>query len=250
MLALDPNTINPVRELYVVTGQSNAKAHGSLSGFPTFPNGFKNFVWKYNETWANAVEPMSNHSGIVYDVFEDNENNQSSPMTAFANKLSELRPGIEIGIIPCAKGGTGRADWARNLSTNSLYGAMLARIAAALAHPNSVLKGILEIGSEEDTKTSSAANNYAANFEQWVSDVRSDLGFNIPVVHTRLGTNPNISSRPYWNTVRAQHLLVSVTGVAMIDGTGKPRLSDGVHYNSGGLVALGEEGAAAMNNLL
>lgn len=160
---------------------------------------------------------MSDHAGIVYTVLFDDDDLASCGM-AFGDALASIQLGFEIGLVPCAKGGSGMSSWARNLSTSTLYGAMIARAQAAEAAGD--LAGLIWYQGEEDSRTSGAANSWAANFEQFVADVRSDLGIaDLPVIHTKLGPDPDIPERPYWTTVQAQQEAVDLTNNALVDAS-------------------------------
>lgn len=250
MLALNPSPIPRPRWAFIMAGQSNMVGHGALSQVPAYPLGNRCHIYGYNEAWRAGAEPMSDHAGIVHSVFLDDENLASCGM-AFADSLSRFRPGIEIGLIPCAKGGSGMASWARNLSTGSLYGATLARAQAAILRPNTALKGVIWYQGEEDTKNSANAAAWAARFQQFVSDMRADLGISdLPVIWTKLGPNPSVPERPYWTTVQAQQAAASITDGAMIDASDLTTISDNVHLNTPSLVTIGARAAVAMDGLL
>jgi hypothetical protein len=55
-------------------------------------------------------------------------------------------------------GGSGMDAWQRTLSTSSLYGAMFARVKAALQHPGAFLAGMSVYQGEEDGRTLSNGN--------------------------------------------------------------------------------------------
>lgn len=231
-----------------MAGQSNMVGHGVLAQLPEFPRANRVFIYRYNEQWDVGAEPMSDHDGIVYTVFNDDEDLASSGM-AFADHLASLQLGYEIGLVPCAKGGSGMDDWARDLSTSTLYGAMIARAQAAEVAGD--LAGLIWYQGEEDSRNSTDANAWAANFEQFIADVRSDLSIaDLPVIHTKLGPDPDIPERPYWTTVQAEQEAVDLTNNALVDASDLSTLADDVHLNTASLVTLGQRYAVAMASML
>lgn len=250
MIRLFPSRLSASRLVFIMAGQSNMVGQGSLSQVPTYARANRCFIYRYNEQWAAGAEPMSDHTGIVYTVFNDDENLASCGM-AFADSLAGLRSGVEIGLVPCAKGGSGMTSWVRNESTSSLYGAMLARVRAALQLPGTALGGLVWYQGEEDSRTSSAANAWRSRFETFVANVRSDFDSpGLPVIHTKLGPDPNLSERPYWENVQDQQEAVSIPVNDMVSAEDLSTLSDDIHLNTPSLVTLGGRYATAMNHLL
>lgn len=248
MIRLNPVPVVSPRKIFIMAGQSNMVGHGVLAQLPAFPRANRVFIYRYNEAWDVGAEPMSNHAGIVYSVFLDDENLASCGM-AFADHLASLQLGYEIGLVPCAKGGSGMDDWERNLSTSTMYGAMIARAQAAAVAGD--IAGLIWYQGEEDSKNSTDANAWAANFEQFVEDVRDDLDLpNLPIVHTQLGPDNELSGREYWSVVQAQQAAVDLDFNAMVTASDLTTLGDDLHLNTASLVTLGQRYAVAMAALL
>lgn len=230
-----------------MAGQSNMVGHGSLAKIPLFPLDYRCKIYGYDEQWRNAAEPMSDHQNIVHSVFYDDDDKASCGV-AFADQMARLRPGVEIGLIPCAKGGIGLAAWQKSSGTNTLYGAMIARTRAALEHENSVLKGIVFYQGEEDAKTYSDATQWADRYEQFISDVRDEFCIaDLPAIHTRLG--PNGQSREYWQDVQSQQENVNLSNSDWVDASDLTTV-DGVHLDTGSLIILAGRYAIKMAGIL
>ena len=118
-------------ELFVLAGQSNMSGRGELSGdLPTHPGVF---VFGNDYRWQLAQEPLDHSRDQVDLVSMEPPDDEAgySPGMAFAFELLAQNPDRQIGLIPCAKGGTTIAEWAPSRATTSLYGSCLQRIHAA-----------------------------------------------------------------------------------------------------------------------
>ena len=115
--------------LFILVGQSNMSGRGEM---PTQSQEINSrvFVFGNDYRWHYAVEPIDNPAGQVDLVSLDN-NAGYSIATAFANTVLVKDPGLIIGFIPCAAGGSSIQKWQRNLSDQTLYGSLLKRARAA-----------------------------------------------------------------------------------------------------------------------
>jgi hypothetical protein len=162
---------------------------------------------------------------------------------AFAEALQTRRPGLVVGLIPCAKGASSITEWQRNLSDNSLYGSCLkrARAASTLGRVAGVLffQGEAEgLPTHED-----AARTWAAKFGAFVKDLRNDLGQpETPVVFAQISANePQL---PYWEVVQSQQASVTLPACKMITTKDLP-LEDGLHFTPDSYRVIGQRFAAA-----
>lgn len=232
MIPLNPKPVAPRKAIYARLGQSNEVGHGSLSQLPDFPLAYRVSIYGYNDQWREGAEPVHDHTGITpaNSVFFDDEDLASSGM-AFANEMAT--EGL-VGLVPCAKGGTSISQWQKG---QPHYNRAVARVQEALEEEGTYLAGITFYQGEEDSRTS-AANLWASRFMQFVLDIRSDLG-NVPIVFCQLGPNPNLSTRPQWNTVKAQQASISMPNVYMVTTDDLQTNSDKVHMNTPSLVTIG-----------
>jgi len=250
MIRLNP--VTPQRWSFILAGQSNMSGRGNLGELPSFPYHYKVKNYANNGTWKDAVEPIDSSSGQVDSVSED-DNAAASPGLAFGNALASLLPYHEIGLIPCATGGTTIANWQKSgTSRSTLYGSMLARAQeASAAGP---IKGLLFYQGESDANNSTAASNWGTSFLAMVNDLRTDLELpDLKVIVTKLHADPE-SLGDYWSTIQAEQEALDgeLSGdVAVVDASDldtKP--GDPVHLRTSSLVTLGERYAATMYELL
>ena len=90
----------------------------------------------------------------------------------FAAALLAGESPAAIGLVPCAVGGTHIKEWEKGAK---LYEKMVKRVREALNFGGE-LKAVLWFQGESDTTSDHAADAYGANMENFIRDVRADLG--------------------------------------------------------------------------
>jgi len=244
-------------DIFIIAGQSNASGRGSLANVPSYPNRDRVRMWMQNGSgFAPASEPVDTDLGGAQFQILGDPSAAAGFGLAFGNKYAELRPASIVGLVVCAAGNTAIAAWARNLSTSTLYGAMIARAKAALsfAAAGSRIAGIIWYQGESDCTSTALKNAWPAAFAQLVADIRSDLNLqNLPVIMTVLGPAPSPgASYPAWSAFVAQQsamqLPENIYRVTANDLT--KQSSDNVHLITEAYVVLGERYAAQMNNFV
>lgn len=204
--------------------------------------------------FAPASEPVDTDlGGAQYQVLGDPSASAGFGL-AFGNKYAELRPDSVVGLVVCAAGNTAIASWARNLSTSTLYGAMIARAKAALAFAaiGSRIAGLIWYQGESDCTSTALKNAWPAAFTQLVADIRADLESpNLPVIMTVLSPAPTPgASYPAWGAFVSQQLtmqLPSNTYRVTANDLAK-QSADNPHINTASYVVLGERYAEQMNS--
>lgn len=237
------------REIFLLAGQSNMSGRAPLAGLPAFRHIDRVRTYRNSGEWTSTAEPIDDRDRSVYPVGDDDAS--ASPGSAFGDRLAELRPNAVIGLVPCARGATGIDQWARNLSTSALYGAMIARARAAAS--DGELKGLIWFQGESDAANATLANAWPGKFNRLVADVRSDLRHaRLPVVMTVLGPDPNRSDFPAWPIIverqRTMALPDNCVRVSAQDLAGQP--NDPIHLDTPSIVTLGRRWAEALHALL
>lgn len=243
-------------DLFLFSGQSNSDGRGALSDAPTFAYGFRVKSWTRAEAWMDACEPLGSETGAVYSVLSDGKAGVSAGIS-FGSSIAIYRPQREVGLVHCGKGSTFLSDWARNLSTSTLYGAMLARAQAALAAApaGASIKALIWYQGESETGRAfgAQAESWAATFLAMYDSLCSDLGIpGLTCIVTELGINP--ASHPYWSTVQAQQRSLdgarsgAIACVSAADLAGI--VGNEVHLTTASQVTLGQRYAAKMAAML
>ncbi|MFD2570455.1 sialate O-acetylesterase [Spirosoma soli] len=171
--------VPPRLRLFLLIGQSNMAGRGTPEAQDQQPN---NRVWMLTkeETWAPAHEPMHFDKPAVIGV---------GPGFAFGKRMAEAFPNQNIGLIPCAVGGSGIDVWkpgAYYEPTKSYpYDDALRRARKALA--NGELVGIIWHQGESDSSPEKAPA-YGAKLAELIQRLRNDLNApHVPVVVGTLG---------------------------------------------------------------
>lgn len=237
------------RETFIGAGQSNMSGRGILSEVPSYSNITRIKIYSNAGAWVGGYEPTDDPTGQI-DLVSRDPAPGASPLMPFANSLASLRTGRDIGIVPCALGGSTIDQWARNLSRSTLYGSMIAR--AKEAERDSELKGFIFYQGENDANTLTNANSWVSKCQTLIANIRSDLSLpNLAVIVTALGPDPGDPNFPYHTTLRNNQLAMTGANLSVVtaaDLTGKS--GDIIHLTTGSQQTLGQRYATAMNSLL
>jgi hypothetical protein len=239
-------------QLFILAGQSNMSGKGKLPRSQTKTNP-KIYVFGNDYRWKLAREPIDDATNQVDKVSEDIGAGYSPGMD-FATTVSTQRPGMVIGLIPCARNGSSIHEWQRNLDENTLYGSCLKRVRAASLMGN--VAGFLFFQGEMDTVDPKenperifSANQWANKFTTLVRDWRKDLNSpNLPVVFAQIGSNTEPETFVNWAVVQQQQQQVRLPFAAMIT-TDDLALQDYVHFTTESYQIIGQRFAKAFLSL-
>lgn len=226
----------PKMEIYVLLGQSNMAGRGEIT--PAFENEGNPRVFMLNKNleWVLAKHPLHFDKPKAVGV---------GPGLAFGIKMAEANPAVQIGLVPCAVGGTSIEKWApgkydKDTDTHP-YDDAVARIQEAMKQ--GVIKGILWHQGESDTSPEKAAA-YLANLETLIARIRKVCNNpNVPVVVGELGLFKE--NRRIINEVIAA-LPARVEHTAIAKSNGLEQKGDGAHFNSESAQLLGYRFAEQM----
>jgi len=226
--------------LYLLIGQSNMAGRGVIE---EQDNQAHPRVMKFTaeNTWAPAVDPLHFDKPAIAGV---------GLGSSFGRAMAEAQPGVVIGLVPCAVGGTPLARWQKG---KDLYEQAMVRARAALK--DGTLKGILWHQGEADSAGLNDAETYAARLTTMVRDLRADLASpTVPFVAGKLGeflAETKSGAPVHWRTVNAQiaKLPELVPQSAVVESTGLKHKGDVVHFDAGSLREFGLRYAEAMRKL-
>jgi len=159
--------------LYLLIGQSNMAGRGTVEAQDRTPHPRVFGLNKANQ-WVPGVEPLhfdKSAAGV-------------GPGLAFGKAMAEADPGVTIGLIPCAVGGSPIASWqpgALDAATKTHpWDDMMKRV--QLAMKDGTLKGILWHQGESDSNEKLAAG-YGGKLEQTLGHLRDELASHeVPIV--------------------------------------------------------------------
>jgi hypothetical protein len=157
----------PVREplhIFLLIGQSNMAGRGKIEeqDRKVHPH-----VWKLDQAnqWVPATDPLHFDKPRIAGV---------SLGSTFGRIIADRNENIQVGLVPCAVGGTRIDQWAKG---GKLYTNAIAR--ARIAMQRGELKGILWHQGEGDCGSQAKLDAYFPKLTQLVREIRGDL--NAPV---------------------------------------------------------------------
>ena len=160
---------------FLLIGQSNMAGRGEFGEVPEIIN--PNCFMLRNGKWVPMREPI-NPDRAIFDYFHSGRGLSASFADEYAKYFDE-----EIGLIPCADGGTKLSQW---MPGETLYDNAVNN--AKLAQRTSEIVGILWHQGENDSHFEEDANTYQHRFTEMITQLRKDLGNErIPVIVGELG---------------------------------------------------------------
>lgn len=229
-------------DLYLLIGQSNMAGRGEVASQDRKPH---RRVWTLDaeNQWVPAVDP----------IHFDKKQAGVGPGRTFGIEMAETDRSVQIGLIPCAVGGTSIRLWKpggfdKKTQTHP-YDDMLARMRAA--QENGTLKGILWHQGESDGKMGERGTYQAALIEL-IERIRAECeNPNLPFLIGQLG---QFEGRP-WSEGRrrvdAAHRTIAaqVPYVEFVRSEGLEDKGDRTHFSAAAARALGERFAQKMVQL-
>jgi hypothetical protein len=219
--------------LFLLAGQSNMAGRGKVEPQDLEPHPRVRMLDKAGN-WVPAIDPLHFDKPKVVGV---------GVGKTFGIAYAEANPGITVGLIPCAAGGSPIAAWEpggyHSQTKSHPYDDALQRMLPVLKQ--GTLKGILWHQGESDSKAG-LSEVYEQNLHELVSRLRTDLKSpSVPFIAGQMG---QFDQRP-WNDHKrrvdaAHRALASAmprTGFANSDGL-KHR-GDMVHFDSASYRELG-----------
>jgi hypothetical protein len=158
----------------------------------------------------------------------------------FGAVVADAQPGVVIGLVPAAFGGSALDEWAPG---QPHYVNAVTRAKAALKEGK--LAGILWHQGESDRAPEKAAT-YVARFTTFIAQLRADLGApDVPVIVGEIGRFcPN--EGPANAAIRQLPAAVPHCALVTSEGlTGRPEEPEVVHFETAGFRELGRRYAAA-----
>ena len=200
--------------------------------------------------WVEARHPLQDPDDPVFSTNADRLGG-IGPGLSFGRAIG-ANDVCSIGLLLCAKGGTGIGAWGRE---GILYTTMRERLrAASLA---STLAGALIYIGESDTHSIEAAEAWKVSFEALVSDLRTDSGEpDLPIVFAQLSTitperrAKRIHGYVGWDWLKEVQRTVTTPRVAMVATDDLHLEPDGLHLSAHSADILGKRFAAKMCGLL
>ncbi|MBL8213561.1 MAG: sialate O-acetylesterase [Bryobacterales bacterium] len=225
--------------LFLLIGQSNMAGRGLVADEDRKPNPR---VLSFNKEglWVPAVDPLHWDKPEVIGV---------GIGRSFAFEVLKANPGITVGLIPCAVGGSPIDAWKPGVfyepTKSHPWDDAIRR--AKLALPAGTFKGMLWHQGESDS-TPELAPTYQAKLDDLIGRFRSELNApEVPFLAGQLGQFPDSP----WNEARKQvdavhrSLPSRVKAAAFVPSDGLNHKGDKVHFDAASYRKLGKRYASA-----
>ena len=225
-------------DLYLLVGQSNMAGRGVVEEQDKTPHPRVMMLSKAG-TWVPAIDPMH---------FDKAAAGVGLGKT-FGQIIADATPGVTIGLIPCAVGGSPIDTWQPGVfypATKSYPWDDMAK-RAALALKSGTLKGILWHQGESDSLPA-LAPAYEAKLHDLISRLRKELNApEVPFIAGQMGKFDGVPWTPEKVLVDQAHqdLAKKVPHTAFVSAEGLNHKGDKIHFDSPAFRELGKRYAEA-----
>ncbi len=215
--------------VYLLIGQSNMAGRAAIPQEDAGP--LENcYLLNDKDSWEVATNPFNRYSTIRKGMNMQKMN----PGYTFAKVLLEKQPGVSIGLVVNAKGGTKIEQWGKG---TKFYKEALRR--AKAAQEAGVLKGILWHQGESNQGN---PEGYLEKLQSLVEDLRADLDTpDLPFIAGQVINVPKINEQ-------IAQLPGKVKNTAFVSSDGL-KGQDRWHFNTASMKELGKRYAEAMIKL-
>ena len=218
---------------FLMMGQSNMAGRGTIGEVPPIVDD-RCFMLR-NGRWQKMSEPVNPDRAIFGGEFSSG----ISLAAAFAARYAE-RTHREVGLIPCADGGTRISQW--------MPGEVLfdyAVMQAQLAMRSSALQGVLWHQGESDCNDDADVAAYYERFCHMASQLRLQLqNPQLPIIIGELSENITekwgMSGRNKTMNSVLLRLAQNVPHVTLVSAAGLMLKTDGIHFDAPSCRALGD----------
>ena len=214
-------------------GQSNMAGRGDFDEVPEIVN--PTCFMLRNGRWQPMREPINPDRGI-WGYFHSGIGLAASFADEYAKYFNE-----NIGLIPCADGGTSLSQWIPGeiLFDNAVNN-------AKLAQRSSEIIAVIWHQGENDSADETDANTYGERFIKMIATIRDKLGnTDIPVIVGGLGDfakKYENGKLKYIDTVnnKLKELPKQLNRCGFASADGLTDRGDGIHFNSASYRVLGK----------
>jgi hypothetical protein len=225
--------------LFLLVGQSNMAGRGTVTPADREPDPRVLMLNQAGE-WAPAVDPMHFDKPSMVGV---------GLGRTFGLEIARATPGITVGLIPCAVGGSPIDAWKPGAfyqpTKSHPWDDALRR--AKLALPRGTLQGILWHQGESDSSRE-LAPGYAAKLHDLVARFRRELAApDVPFIAGQMGVFPDSPWNEFKTLVDRAHreLPQRVQRSAFVAADGLGHKGDKVHFSAEAYREFGRRYAAA-----
>jgi len=209
----------------LMIGQSNMAGRGDFGQVEPIHN--KNCYMLRMGRWQVMSEPINPDRAIFGKSFHSG----ISLSASFADALCKFT-GKEVGLIPCADGGTNIKQWQPG---ELLYDHAVA--ITKLAMRTSTLGGIIWHQGESDCRIFNESE-YENDFINLMTSLRKDLGVNVPIIIGEISDKIDIPNIDRMNSL-LHKLQKKIPSCEIVSTSDLELKEDGLHFNSKSCRELG-----------
>lgn len=218
-------------EIYLLLGQSNMAGRGRMTEQDQQP---VDGIWMLDKhgQWQPACHPLHFDKAVAGVGLGID----------FAKTMKSDRKDVQIGLVPCAVGGTSIDQWQKG---EKLYETTLKR--AKVSAKQGKISGILWHQGERDAWPD-RIEDHKEKLKTFFTDIRSDLGDDeLPIVMGELGTFLE-SGRPASKHINEQLQVLAEQSetIALASSEGLDDKGDQLHFSAKALKTFGKRYGQAM----
>jgi hypothetical protein len=217
--------------LFLLAGQSNMAGRGKVTAADRYPDP-NVLMLDRNAQWVPATDPVHFDKSVAGVGLG----------RGFARAYASRHPGVTVGLVPCAVGGSPIDSWKpggyHEQTQSSPYDDALPRIQTAMQ--NGTFKGILWHQGESDS-TPGRAQKYKASLAEVLSRFREQFGEQTPILIGGLAQR----EVPAWTDARKRvdrshrELARELPVCAFVESTGLTLKGDNIHFDRDSLLEFG-----------
>lgn len=235
-------------KVVLLGGQSNMQGVGDDAGLPTSPVNLTqpqtDVLFYHGDTArslpANTLTSLAPGSGMDF-----------GPEITLGRTLADASPTDQFALIKYARSATDlTSDWdpATGGTYQTFRNTVDGGIAALEAAGHDVeIVAMVWVQGERDARTGRTASQYTADLNEFIADVRSRYGDDLPFIYSRLSSGQTDLPAASLAAIRAaQDAVASGDPLAhLVDTDGFSLNGDALHFSAAGQIALGEALAGA-----
>ena len=227
---------------FLMIGQSNMAGRGEFSEVEPIKS--KKCLMLRMGRWQRMSEPINPDRS----VFGKKMHSGISLAASFADEIAN-QTGEQVGLIPCADGGTRIRQW---MPGEILYDHAL--FMARLAKRTSILSGIIWHPGESDCHTDEETLLHKEKFCEMITSLRRELDAEgLPLIigelSERLCEKPVYGDRPVRLNAQYHELARELPNTAVVSSEDLTLKADGLHFDSASLRVFGRRYADASFSL-